>query len=184
MCAFAMPSMASASSWGVVGTHHTLDTTNFGFAVDASGSLSMCNSASFTARVVNTANIEITSGTFTGCTMAAPGFGATCTLTLAGTFPWTATARTTSDIQIHGVDIDTAFENHPGSSSCGAFTGISARITGTLSGARWLGNGAGQRTIEPTGATGLVSHVPGLGTAALTPTGTITDQQQTLTVTN
>ena len=29
VCAFAMPSMASASSWGVVGSHHTLDLVQY-----------------------------------------------------------------------------------------------------------------------------------------------------------
>ena len=37
VCAFAMPAMASASSWGVVGTHHTLTSSNLGFTTDASG---------------------------------------------------------------------------------------------------------------------------------------------------
>ena len=185
VCAFAMPSMASASSWGVVGSHHTLTSTNLGFSSDVIGSTTMCTSASFTARVTSAANLEITTATFTGCTLAAPALGATCTTTWTGTsFPWTATAVTTSNIQIHGVNIDVFHENHPGGGSCGALTGITSRITGTLSSARWHGN-TGGRTIELAGSTGLVSHGPAAigGTSAITPTGTITDVNESLTVT-
>ena len=142
----------------------------------------MCAGASFTGRVASAANLEITASTFTGCTCAAPAFGALCAATLLGTFstPWTATAVTTSDIQIHGVDIDTALENHPAGGSCGTLVGQTLRITGTLSGARWLGNASHQ--VELTGATGLVGH-SAFGLAALTLTGTITDQQESLSVT-
>ena len=83
--AFATPSMASASSWGVVGTHHTLASTNLGFSADSTGSTSMCASASFTTRVTSAANLEITTASFAGCALLAPAFGAICATT------WTAT---------------------------------------------------------------------------------------------
>jgi len=184
LCAFVMPSMASASSWGVVGTHHTLTSPDIGFINDAGGVSSMCTSASFTSNVVSTAVVEITGGTFSGC--AAAGAIGTCTATSSGTnFPWTATARTTSDIQIHGVNINVVLEG----AACGVGAATPLRITGTLSGARWNGNGANQHEalLIPGvgGATGLVGHSAfGGNNAPLTLTGTIRDAQQTLTVTN
>ena len=183
VCAFAMPSMASASSWGVVGTHHTLTSTNLGFRSDVTGTTSMCTSASFTARVTSAANLEITTATITGCTLAAPALASTCTTTWTGTsFPWTATAVTTSNIQIHGVNIDVFHEPHPGGGSC-ALSTQTLKITGTLFGGRWLGNATHQ--LEVDNATGLVTHAPAAfgGTSAITATGTITDVNETLTVT-
>jgi len=176
LCAFAMPSMASAASWGVIGTEHTLD-GNLGFSNDASNVQSDCAQVQFTVDVVSAAVIEITTGSFRQCT--AGGAIGSCTATSTPTgFPWTATAVTTSNIQIHGVDIDVSFENHPGSLACGA-VGASVRITGTLSGGRWTGN-VGTRAIDVAGGTGLVSH--GAVTGAITPTGTVDDTQGTLTV--
>ena len=188
VCAFATPSMASASSWGTVGTHHTLTSTNLGFLYDAILGSSMCTSSSSTARVVSAATMEIDSASFTGCTFVSVGLQTTCTMTWVGTsFPWTATAVSTSNIQIHGVDINVFYENHPGGGGggCGVFTGQTFRITGTLTGARWTGNGAGQHSVEFLGAAGLVSHVPatlGGGVQAITPSGTLGNTS--LTVTN
>jgi len=174
-CAFAMPSMASASSWGPVNTEHTLHTTNIGFVNDTSNVSSMCSTAQFTVDVTSTAVIEITGASFTGCDAA--GAIGTCTATSSGTnFPWTATARTTSDIQIHGVNINTFFEG----AACGV-PSQTVRITGTITTARWLGNAS--HNIELAGAHGLTFHFLG-ASSQLTTTGTITDVQQTLTVTN
>ena len=175
ICAFAMPSMASASSWGPVNTEHTLHTTNFGLINDTSSISSMCSTAQFTVDVVSTAVIEITSASFTGCNWG--GAIGTCTATSSCTnFPWTATARTTSDIQIHGVNINTFFEG----AACGV-PSQTLRITGTITNERWLGNAA--HSIELAGSHGLVSHFLG-ASSAITLTGTLTDVQETLTVTN
>jgi hypothetical protein len=185
LCAFAMPSMASASSWGVVGSEHTLDSSNFGFASDALGSSSDCARTQFTLDVVSTAVVEITSASFAGCTFTAPPtFFGLCTMTETATnLPWTATAVTTSNIQIHGINIDMTFENHPGSTACTA-AGVKLQMTGTLAGARWHGNGV-TRTIELSGATGLVAHSVLFGNnLPFTPTGTLTATQNTLSVTN
>jgi hypothetical protein len=180
LCAFAMPSMASASSWGVVGTAHTLDSQDLGFINDAQGVSSMCSRTQFTSNVATAAALEITAGSFSGCTLAGAATG-TCTATSTATsLPWTATAVSTSNIQIHGVNINVFLENHPGSTACGA-TGITIRVSGTLSGGRWTGNGAGQHSVNVVGGTGLVS-ASALGTSAITPTGLITDTQGTLTV--
>jgi hypothetical protein len=188
LCAFAMPSMASASTWGSVPSEHTLTSTAagpVGFSADALGTTSDCARTGFTVDVVSSAVVEITSASFVGCTATGPaasvGF---CSATSTATgLPWTATAVSTSNIQIHGVNIDVAFENHPGSTAC-VGAGLTLRITGTLTGAKWTGNGAGQHSIELLGATGLVSHSAVGNNVPITTTGTVTDTQHTLTVTN
>ncbi len=185
LCAFAMPSMASASSWGVVGSEHTLNGSSpVGFTAPALGFSSDCATTSFTATVTSTANIEIDSATFAGCTAtgSAASFGL-CTVTTASTnLPWTATAVSTSNIQIHGVNIDVTYENHPGSTAC-VGAGLKLRLTGTLTGMRWHGNGA-TRTIELNGADGLVSHSAVGNNVPISTTGTLFDTANTLLVTN
>jgi hypothetical protein len=181
LCAFVMPSMASAASWGVIGTEHTLTSPDIGFINDGAGVTSMCTNASFTIDVSTAAALEITNGSFTGCTASGASIGA-CTATSTGTnFPWTATAVTTSNIQIHGVNINVFFEG----AGCGA-AGQTLRITGTLTRGEWNGNGTNQHEVlltpGATGANGLVSHsILGAG-QPLTLTGTIRDNQQQLTV--
>jgi len=185
LCAFAMPSMASASSWGVVGSHHTLDSSSpVGFNAPALGTTSDCARNQFTITVTSTANVEIDSANFTGCTAtgaaASVGF---CTATSTSTnLPWTATAVTTSNLQIHGVNIDVTFENHPGSTAC-VGAGLKLQITGTLSGLRWEGNGA-VRAINLLGGTGLMAHSIAGNGIPFTTTGTVFDTQASLSVTN
>jgi len=185
LCAFAMPSMASAATFGPANSEHTLDGINVGFINDANGVSSKCQRTQFTAHIPSGSGVlEITSTSFINCTIAGAAIG-TCTTTATGTnFPWTATATTTSNIQIHGINIDVTFENHPGSSACGA-AGLKLLFTGTLSGARWTGD-PGPREIDlpsgPGGASGLFSHsILGNG-QPVTLTGTIFDTQNTLTV--
>jgi len=185
-CTFAMPSMASASSWGLIGTHHRLDSTNLGFINDASGIVANCTRSQFTAEVISGLTLQFTNGTFTGCGATGGGVGS-CTTTWTGTnFPWTATASTTTNIQIHGVDVDVLFETTPGGGTSCVLDGASLRITGTLTTARWTGNGTGLRGIELNGATNLVGHAPFLPpNSSITLTGTVTDNtQNTLTVTS
>jgi hypothetical protein len=192
LCAFMMPSMASASSWGVVGSHHTLDSPNLGYTSNTpviGPVTSICTRSSFTTDVSSTRDLEITNATFGGlCTWTSSSIG-TCTATPAGTrFPWTATAVTTDNIQIHGIRIDVLFENVPGlpAGSCaGFFVGETATITGTLTGGRWTGNGAGQHSLDFSNAAGLVEHLADLGSSnnPIAVRGILTDTQQSLTVT-
>ena len=77
VCAFAMPAMASASSWGTVGTHHTLTSSNLGFT----SSLGVCDVHQVRRslrRVLSTADLQITQSTFAACTMGRRPSG-TCT---------------------------------------------------------------------------------------------------------
>jgi hypothetical protein len=189
LCAFVMPSMASASSWGIVGSHHALDSPNLGFThtFPIIGALTTsCTRSSFTANVSSTRNLEIVTATFGGlCTWVGPSIG-TCTATTVGTrFPWTATAVTTENIQLHGVHLDVFLEDVPGlESSCRTINGSALSITGTLSTGRWTGNGIGQHALDFSEAEGLVYHWPALGSSGpMTIRGFITETQQTLIVT-
>jgi hypothetical protein len=161
LCAFAMPSMASASSWGVVGTHQTLDSPDVGFtSTTALGTVvSQCTSSSFTTDVTSAQNLTITTGTFGGhCTALIAGAG-TCVTSANGTrFPWIATAVTTNNVQIHGIHIDVRFAQSTLGTCPAALIGQNLTITGTLTNGRWTGNNAGQREIIFSNAEGLVSH--------------------------
>ena len=141
LCAFAMPSIASASSWGPILSEHSLDGT-FGVINHPNLVTSDCTASQLTTTVVSTAVMEITGATFRSCTWVGPSgviIGGTCLVTATGTgFPWTATAVTTSNIQIHGVDIDFTLANQPGDASCNS-PDLGIEITGTLRGGRWTG---------------------------------------------
>jgi hypothetical protein len=176
VCAFAMPSMASAASWGVIGTHHVLDGP-VGFTA-AGGLESNCTSNSFTSRVDNAGNLTITTATFGGlCTSSVPALGADCTTTARGTgFPWRATPRTTTLIDLHDVHIDIRFEDMPGrAGSCGPLANTNSTLTGTLTNGHW---NPATRTVSWNGASGLHSSTAG----PVLVFGTVRDTQQSLTV--
>lgn len=187
VCAFAMPSVASAASWGPVGTEHTLDSANLGFTAISQfiGPItSSCSSSSLTARVTNAAVLTITGVSFLGCTTVNPTIG-TCTTTWTATgLPWSATAITTTTVQIHAVRFDVIYENSPGSTSClKDATGIPITVTGTIDGGQW---NPGSHEVLFSNASGLVSDPSTTlftyaGPAPLR--GTFRDTQQSLTVT-
>jgi hypothetical protein len=136
VCAF-VPSMASAASWSAIGTTHQLFSPNLSFtSTGALGQVgSSCNASEFDADVVTANTIEITSARFRDCMGT---FGeVNCTVTPTGqNFPWTATATSTTDVQIHGVDVSVVFENTPGNpNACALATTV--RVTGTLTGGSW-----------------------------------------------
>jgi hypothetical protein len=177
VCAFVMPSMASAASWGPIGLHTVLDSPDIGFTSTSptfGPVVSSCTRSSFTANVVSATNLNISTASFGGhCTWVFPLVSATCTATLVSTgLPWRATAVTTSNIQIHGVSIDLLFENTPGNPQCGAVTGQAGSIAGTLTSGRWTGNAAGQREVIFSNAEGLSVTTAG-STTPLTTRGTI-----------
>jgi hypothetical protein len=177
VCAFAMPSMASAASWGVIGSHHTLDGP-VGFTAALAGLTSSCSSNSFTSRVDNAGNLTITTATFGGlCTSSVPTAGLDCTTTARGTgFPWRATARTTTLIDLHDVHIDIRFEDMPlRPGSCGALSNTNSTLTGTLTNGDWNPT---TRIVSWRGASGLHSSTAG----PVTVLGDVRDTQQTLTV--
>jgi hypothetical protein len=161
VCAFVMPGMASAASWGPVGLHTVLDSRDIGFSATSPtfGRItSSCTRSSFTANVVSATNLNISTAFFGGhCTATFQDIPTTCTVTTATTnLPWRATAVTTTNIQIHGVDIDLLFEASS-TNLCSAVNGQTGRITGTLTGGRWTAN----REVDFSDAEGLTVHANG-----------------------
>jgi hypothetical protein len=166
LCAFVLPSMASAASWTPIGgADQRFDSADIGYTLSSAvfgPVISSCTRSSFTGQVVSAQTMNITAAVFGGhcvAIFAAVGGGTTCTLTLAGTnLPWQATATTTTNIQIHNVRIDATFENTPGNASC-ANAGLAGRsnlITGTLRNGVWTGGN--DRRIIYSNAEGLVTH--------------------------
>jgi hypothetical protein len=185
VCAFVMPSMASAASWGVIGTEHTLHSPNIGFTstiAGVGGVTSSCSDSTFTIDVRNANALTVTSARFGGtCTATGVGIG-TCTVTSTGTNnpDWTVTGPTTSNVQIHNLRVDVTFEQHPGG-DCTNVIGQRILITGTLTGGQW---DAGRHEVVFNDDEGLVAHNPATGsTNQLTVRGTLRDTAQTLTLT-
>lgn len=186
-CAFVLPAVSSAASWGPIGTHHTLTSPNLSFTSTTAGNLTgSCSNTTFTTDVTSAAVLTITTGSFSGCTTTAPsagGFGADCTSTVVPTgFPWRMTAVTTANIQIHHFEVDWRFEDMPGRpGSCVGLNGMLMLLTGIVTLGQWTGNGANQHEVIFTNAPDLGSHIGGVF-ANVTMRGTLRDAQQSLTV--
>ena len=179
VCVF-VPSMASAASWSPVGTARQLFSSDLAFTATSptTGQAgSKCNASEFNGDVVSTNTIEITSAVFTKCHGLAGAVN--CTATPNGTnFPWTATATSTTNVQIHGVNVDVLFENTPGAAAC-PFLGAKLLLTGTLTGGSW---NSANNTVNFTHDDGLVDHgiVPASATIPAFVTGVIRDTAGTL----
>ncbi len=178
VCAFAMPAMSSAASWGVIGTEHTLHSANIGFTAThpVLGAISSsCAQSTFTVDVRSAAALTVTSTSFNNCTAQGPVIG-DCTVTPVGTnTDWTVTGVTTSNVQIHDIRIDVKFETKPGSAlgSCkGGVHNQSILLTGTLGGGVW---NAAQSSVTYTNAEGVSSHDAFGITIPVTVSGTIRD---------
>jgi hypothetical protein len=171
LCAFVLPSMASAASWTPVGgADQRLDSADVGFTGTSTAFgpvTSSCTRSSFTGQVVSAQTMNITAAQFGGhCNAFFPAVagGATCTATAVSTnTPWQATATTTTNIQIHNIRIDVTFEDTPGNPRCSGvgLAGRSVVITGTLRDGRWTGGN--DRRIIYSDAEGLVSHSAATG---------------------
>jgi hypothetical protein len=185
--AFAVPSVASAASWGIIGTTHTLFSANLGFSTHSTFGSSgwICNESQLHADVRNAATLTVTSATFRNCT----GIGAysDCTVTMVPTgFPWSGTAigAGTNDIRIDGLQVDMKFETRPpaGSSGC-PIDGTTPTWTGTLgtgtTGTLW---DVGQHEITFSSAAGTTLHGVTTEPQAVTVTGTLRDTTQSLTL--
>lgn len=166
LCTLAMPSPASAASWTVVGTEHTLDSPNLGFTgTTGFGALvAQCTSSSLTGTVASGANLAITAATFgRNCTANFAG-GNICTMTLAATrFPWTMTAVTTSTVSLEGFTAFMVTEQSPANNCFPFFNGTFWTITGSVSGtwnATEEGGGLQQRGGHLVGR-GHPRHRPG-----------------------
>ncbi|MET0602974.1 MAG: hypothetical protein ABW167_13400 [Baekduia sp.] len=176
LCAFVLPSVASAVSWSPVGTSDgRLDSGNLGFSIPFVSYGWGCTASSFNVTVDTAVVATITGVSFANChndpgtNIATHG----CTQTGAGTnFPWRLTAPTTTDVIINGVDIDFSFVTTPGTIDGCILTGLNVRLTGSLT-ASFTPGTAGSRRIDfgpPAGA--FTAHIPGFGPFRPTVRGT------------
>jgi hypothetical protein len=181
LAAFAMPSMTWAASWGAVGTTHDLDqVAGNGLAFTTTdGTIGWgCAGFSLHAFVASAAALTVQSGTFTNC-MGTGAAGTPCTTTLTGTFPWRATGLSTTNIQIHNVNVHIRYENTPGNATNCPTGGMVLTLTGTLASPNHTHWNATTRTAAFVNATGL-SGDSALGPKPVRIDGTITDRAHTL----
>ena len=160
LCAFVLPSVASAASWFPVGTTDgRIDSANVGFSIPALGSGSSCTSSTFSATAHSAAVATITAASFNNC-HGDLGSGVGCTTTTSiTTTPWAATAIDTTRIEIHNFAVDVYFETTPGTLNECSNTGLNIRLTGTLT----LSYTPIPRVFDFNGAAGLAAHIPGVG---------------------
>lgn len=180
MCAFVMPSMASAASWTSPGTH-LLSSPNLQFkgligAVDQTLG-AICTNTQFDSDVISGAQMNITGARFVNC--IGTGIAAGCTATPSGAkFNWTATPVATDNIVVEGVHVTVIYEQSPQGGCVAPALGLNLTITGTLGGGSW---NSSSRELTLLNETGLVG-TSGLGTIAPLVTGTIRDTAGTLNV--
>jgi hypothetical protein len=185
VCAFAAP-MASAAGWETPGTTHVLTSNDLRFSQVIGGGLtigSSCATSRFDADVVSTTVLTITGGRFDNCT--GTGIAAGCTVTATGTrFHWTATAITTTNIQIHGIHVDVRFETAPSGAACNALVhNQNVTLTGTLTGGVADPSAIGtDRRVTFTNASGVVSHSALANGAPTLVNGTFFDPAGTLNI--
>lgn len=176
------PGTGLATSWGVVGSEHTLDSPNFGLSTTSNlGKVDMqCNSSFFTVDVSSAADLSVTSANFGGlCTSTING-GSQCNTTWLGTgLPWTITATATDNVQIDKVRIDVRLEQTLTDTCPPNFVDQSFTITGSLNGGVW---NVLERAIVYTNTEGLRSHSPFGVNQPVTTRGTLRDTGGTLTL--
>jgi hypothetical protein len=163
LCAFVLPSVASAASWSPVGTTDgRLDSSSFGFSIPVTGSGTFCTSSTFSVSVDSATVATVTGVSIANC-HGDVGSSVGCTMTTTPTnLPWRATAVNTTNIQVHGLDMDVSFEQTPGTLGECANQGLQIRLTGTAT-ASFTPGAAGSRIADFGGATGLIAHIPGVG---------------------
>jgi hypothetical protein len=107
----------------------------------------------------------ITGASFNNC-HGDVGSGVGCTTTTSVTnLPWRATAISTNDIILHGVDIDVSFEQTPGTLNECANNGLNIRLTGSVTASFTPNATATLRTFDfgPGPANAFTAHIPGVG---------------------
>ena len=181
--ALALPSFASALSWGPVGTTHVLDSSDlevtFHFTTGPIGVA--CTGAQLHVDVVSPSDVTVTNLLFPKDCHGTDG-GTGCTVTAKATrLHWTMTGSTTTDIQIHGIHIDWLFETAPppDPTPC-PLAGVTITTTGTLRGGIW-DHAEHELTFRKPTTTGLTSSGPS-SVAPTTISGTFRDTTQSLTL--
>jgi hypothetical protein len=174
LCAFVVPSVASAASWTPFGTTDgRIDSANLGFSVAALNAGWSCTATTFSVRVDSAALMTVTGASFENC-HGDVGIGVGCTVTATGTgFPWSMTAPDTTTVQIHGDDVDAVWETTPGTPNECVSNGSNMRVTGTFTFSYTpvpklfdIGGGGGSGTLHLLG----IGSFPGVwrGSAAAT----------------
>jgi hypothetical protein len=136
LAAFAMPSMASAANWGPFNTNHTLN----GYIYVSTGALyntvSCSGSLGVHVRAPVASTLDITSASFSSCSVSI-GQGVDCNVTAtASGLPWTAIGTSTSDVRINVTDMTFTYSQKPGGPSCTLSGGV-GHVSGTLTGGAW-----------------------------------------------
>ncbi len=168
--AWALPSTASAASWGVVGTAHTLGTAGIHEAFEGTAGSWGCAEVKLHVDV-SAAALRVTGVTFITC-VASGGGGAGCNVAPKATgLPWSITGSNPNNLIIDKVHIDV-----PYSGVC-PLNGVTGTVTGTLTGGVW---DAAPHGITFNDATGLTQDIAGFG--PLTTSMNLTDAQASLTL--
>ena len=179
LCALGAPSMASAASWSSVGTTHQLFSSNFVFTQETPHVEFTCAASELDVDVASATTLEVTGAGFRAC----GGLGGikTCMVTITGTkFPWTVTAPTTTNIQIHGLHLDVQFENNNGASTPCPINGTTLTLTGTVTGGSWDPSANGpSRRVTLKDQPGLTSH-SAAGSSPVQTSGDLRDTTGTL----
>ncbi|HEX5922772.1 MAG TPA: hypothetical protein VFY45_03000 [Baekduia sp.] len=180
LTAWAMAPMASAASWGVVGTTHVLDSPAFtldtnlnGFAVAAAS----CAQSRLHVEVQSTAALTVTGASFNNC--QASGYTAGCAVTAdAANLPWIVTAPATTNVSVDNTQVNVTFTT-TGSTFCVFKDSPPFIMTGRLGGGTW---NQAQHEITFANQTGLTSHFPVGGPFPTVVAGTLRDTSQTLSL--
>jgi hypothetical protein len=175
LCAFALPSVASAASWAPVGTSDgRIASGNLGFSFTPPFAVPMgwvCTASSFNVTVDSAAVATITGVSFADCHGVLGTFVGCTTTATAINLPWRATPVDTTRIEIHGVNVDVSSATTPGTLNECPNTGLNVRWTGTPT-VSFTPGAAGARRFDFNGTTGLSAHYPGFPTAPFTVLGT------------
>jgi hypothetical protein len=184
MCALAIPSAASAASWGPIGTGHTLTTSTLEFTAHPASGATLgwsCAQADVFVTVQSSSVLTNTTTTLAKCT--GTGTAVHCIATsLATSPPWTVTGPTTSNVTFDNFHMDLMYVNKPGDPTGCTLSGMGIfTLTGVIAGGTW--DAAGHQ-ITYTNATGLTATFPTpVGPSRVTVSGTLRDDSQTLTLT-
>jgi hypothetical protein len=184
VCAFAMPSAASASSWGVVGSTHLFTSTSLIFIAHLAPDVEIdCSHYQFHIDVRSPAALLVTGAIF-NCN-GSGGDVANCTATMKATsLPWTITGTTTSDVTVDGFHADVRFEDKPGTPGQCNPTYPNITFSGRVAGGIWDPTAHQITYTNAPGLTAIGFHVGGgQKVVPATLSGTLRDVAQTLTLT-
>jgi hypothetical protein len=174
LAAFAMPAMASAVVWGPVNTNGSLTSTSISANVPSLSTGFSCTGSSLGIHVRTPASstLDVTSASFTGCTGTGPLSGCAIAMTATG-LPWTAVAAATTNVKVNVTNV-----NATPTGSC-LWSGVPFTVSGTLTSGVWA---AATHTVAYTSGPGLTFGISGLGSYAMTLTGSYRNPTQTLTL--